>query len=415
MKQLSATLCTIGDELLIGQVVNTNSAFLARILESEGVHVCRHISISDEPSDISSSIGAALENSDIVITTGGLGPTKDDRTKQTLAELFGCTQWKEDAGQMEVIERILSRRGIPMLDINRAQASVPAICDVIVNKIGTAPIMAFHLENGKALYCMPGVPFETESAAEDVMEDIREHFSLSHNILHRSIMTYGIPESTLAKTIEAWEDKITAQGIRLAYLPCHKNGVKLRLSMYADPSEKMIAEAVEDLKALIGDNIYNYNESTIPETLAEIVKEKGLTLSVAESCTGGYLSSLFTSIPGSSVFFNGSVTSYATQVKHDVLGVSDEIIDTVGVVSSECAAAMAQGVKKALKTDVAISTTGYAGPTGENVGLVWVGVALPDGSVQTREFNFARWNSRRLIIERAAHAAAYFALQLLSE
>ena len=410
MKQLKATLCTIGDELLIGQVINTNSAYLARLLEEEGIHVRRHISISDEPEDIISTLRSELQDCDIVITTGGLGPTKDDRTKQCLAEIFGCRGWKESSEQMKVIENILLRRGIPMLDINKAQALVPEAADVIVNTIGTAPIMAFH-DKGKALYAMPGVPFEAEKAAADVIDDIRHHFDLHKQIFHRCIMTYGIAESSLSKKIEAWEDEITSQGVHLAYLPSHKDGVKLRLSIYDKEDTSLIDNAVRKLGQMIPQYIYNYNESTLAETLIDRLKEKGLRLAIAESCTGGYLSSLITAIPGVSEIYMGSVTSYANEVKRNVLGVSKEVTDKIGVVSAECVEQMAAGVAKA----ISIATSGYAGPTGTNVGQVWIGVALPGGRVESKEINVPKWNSRRLIIERSSAAALHFALSLLSK
>ena len=409
-----AAICTIGDEILIGQIVDTNSSAIAVELNRIGIKVGRMISVSDGDADIKQNIKSLIHEFDIVIVTGGLGPTKDDITKKALAELTGSREYVFNAPQMEVIERILAHRGIEISDINRAQAMVPDTAEVIVNRKGTAPCMVFRLHDGHVLYSMPGVPFEAVGLLPDVLDDISRHFSLD-SIYHRTINTYGIAESTLAKMIESWEDALPAD-MRLAYLPNPITGVKLRLSIYGgnkDEEIRRIDSEFAKIRPLLGNAIYGEGDDTLQSVIARILASNGKTLSVAESCTGGFIASLFTAMPGASKYFYGSVTSYDNSVKENILHVPVEIIDRCGAVSKECAEAMAAGVRNALKTDFAVSTTGIAGPDGGSdakpVGTVWVGVAYPDTehpgktAVTSRMFRFN--NTRNVNIERFAGSA----------
>lgn len=415
----TAAICTIGDEILIGQIVDTNSSAIAIELNNIGIKVCRMISISDDGTDIKQSIKSLLHNSDIVIVTGGLGPTKDDITKKALAELSGSRGDIFHEGQMQVIERILAHRGIDISDINRAQAMVPDTCEVMVNRKGTAPGMIFRFfpadfTHCPVLYSLPGVPFEAIGLLPDVMADIRRHFALD-SIYHKTITTYGIAESTLAKMIEPWEDALPSD-MHLAYLPNPLTGVKLRLSIYGgdrDEEIRRIDREFAKVMPVIGDAVYGEGDDTLQSVIAKRLTESGLTLSVAESCTGGFLASLFTAMPGASKYFYGSVTSYDNSVKENILNVSIETIAEHGAVSRECAEAMALGVSRALNTDFAVSTTGIAGPDGGSedkpVGTVWVGVAYPDTdhpgktAVISRMFRFN--NDRYTNIQRFAGSA----------
>ena len=410
MKQ--ASICTIGDEILIGQVVDTNSSHISQALNSLGIKVSRMVSIGDDHSTIVSSLEEELSRNDIVIVTGGLGPTKDDITKKALADLSGAISYKTDERQLEIIHRILSARGIAALDINLAQASVPDTCEVIPNRLGTAPVMAFRFPESRfghyaTLYSLPGVPFEAIGALPDVLSDIKDHYPIS-DIYHRTVMTFGIPESVLAKQIEEWEDSLP-EDMHLAYLPDPIKGVRLRLSIYGgskDEQESRIEAQLEMLKPILGDALYSDRDDTLQECIGRMLAERSLTVSAAESCTGGTISALFTAVPGSSEYYLGSVTSYANSVKTDVLGVDPAIIEEFGAVSSECVAQMAEGVRRLTGSDFAVATSGIAGPGGGSeekpVGLVWIGVSSKAGT-QTLKMNFR--GDRKRNIERFASSA----------
>ncbi len=414
MKQTTASVCTIGDEILIGQIVDTNSSAISRRLNEIGVKVTEMESIGDRREQIIDTLSKELSRSDIVIVTGGLGPTKDDITKPALAELSGSTGYRQDNGQLEVIHEILRSRGLDVLDINIAQASVPDTCEVIPNRRGTAPIMVFpfgpdRFGHKARLYSMPGVPFETEAALPDVIADIQRNFELEA-ITHRTLMTFGLAESALAKRIERWETELPSH-IHLAYLPNPLTGVRLRLSIYGGNeagNEAELGRQVAALREILGDIIYADGDSNLQTEIGRLLLAEGKTVSAAESCTGGKISELLTSVPGCSAYYLGSVTSYAVPVKEKVLGVPAETIATHGVVSSEVAAAMAEGVRRVTGSDYAVSTTGIAGPGGGSqekpVGLVWVGVASENG---TRTASFTYKNDRKHNIERFSAAALH--------
>lgn len=408
-----ACICTIGDEILIGQIVDTNSSHIARELNACGVKVAGMLSIGDDHDSIISSLEAELSRNEVVIVTGGLGPTKDDITKKALAELSDAQGWKEDEEQLAIIHRILHSRGLDVLDINRAQALVPETCEVIPNRLGTAPIMVFRFASERfghpaTLYALPGVPFEALGALKDVIEDICTHNDLQ-KITHRTIMTYGIAESALAKRIEEWEDALP-QDIHLAYLPNALTGVRLRLSAYGEAltQQERIEAEIAKLKGIIGDVIYSYEDDTLQNCIGKLLKQHGKTISTAESCTGGLVASMITSVAGSSEYYLGSVVSYANSVKQEVLGVPAGIIQEFGAVSSECVGAMAEGVRKLTGTDFSVATSGIAGPGGGStekpVGLVWIGVSSQSGT-QTYKLTFN--SDRKRNIERFASSALY--------
>ncbi len=413
-----ASIVTIGDEILIGQVLDTNSKHLALALEEIGIHVRRMLSIGDDAQEIESTLSRELSENDIVITTGGLGPTKDDITKAVLARLSGSRGLVRHPGQLEKVHSILRSRGLDVLPINLAQADVPDTAEVIVNQLGTAPIMIFrNVKGGGTLYSLPGVPHEAVGAIPSVLEDIQKHQQLS-SILHRNVMVYGLAESALSELIAPWEDALPEQ-MHLAYLPNPLTGIRLRLSCYGGESEqekeRMEAE-IEKLKAILGTKIYADEDSNLETEIGKLLKEHHLTLSAAESCTGGEIAHLITSVSGSSAYFLGSVTSYAISVKESVLGVPAQIIEKYGVVSSEVVAAMAEGVRKLTGSDYSVATTGLAGPGGDEfnpVGTVWIGVATPRG---TKTVKYCYKNDRKRNIERfAASALDFLRQQILSE
>lgn len=406
-----ASICTIGDEILIGQIVDTNSSEISRALNAVGIQVERMVSIGDRHDEIIGQLSGELRRSDIVIVTGGLGPTKDDITKDALAELSSSSGFVENREQKDIVVRILHSRGLDVLDANLRQAMVPDTCEVIPNRYGTAPVMAFHFKGDRfghdcVLYSLPGVPYEAVGMLPDVINDIKRHFSVS-DIYHKTIMTYGVAESALAKRIEAWEDALP-ENMHLAYLPNQLTGVRLRLSIYGgerQSQEEQISERIAALKEILGDVIYADSDTTIESTIGSMLRGSGRTLCVAESCTGGMISHLLTTVPGASEYYLGSVTSYSAEIKNKFLGVKRETIEECGIVSSKVAAEMAEGVRAAMSSTYSVSTTGWADSYGDDhepAGTVWVGVSGPSG---TRTFRFNYKNDRKRNIERFAASA----------
>lgn len=393
---VTASICTIGDEILIGQIVDTNSSMIAKALNAIGVKVVRMISGADSEEDIFATVEHCARLSDIVIITGGLGPTKDDITKTALAKFTNAGGFIQSKEQYEIIEKVLTARGIELSDINRAQAMVPDSCKVILNECGTAPCMEFVMqkENGNQylIFSMPGVPFETENALPKVIEEIISHFKME-NIFHKTVCTFGIPESTLSKIIEKWEENLP-ENIHLAYLPNTILGVRLRLSIYGidkENGEKEIDSEIAKLKTIIGDAIYGYGESSLQQAIGRLLKEMKMSVCTAESCTGGKIASLITSVPGSSEYFKGSVVAYDNSIKINVLKVREETIAKYGAVSRECVEEMAEGARKVMNCDFAVATSGVAGPGGGTdinpVGTVWIAVSAK-GKVSSKKLRF---------------------------
>lgn len=419
----TALICTIGDEILIGQIVDTNSAHISRALNDLGIRVSEMVSTGDRLADIISTLENGLRKNDIVIVTGGLGPTKDDITKKALAMLSEAEGWNRNPEQLEIIHRILSARGLDALEINLAQADVPDTCTVIPNRLGTAPVMAFDFPEERfghkaTLYSLPGVPFEALGALNDVMADIRSKFSVS-DIYHKTVMTFGIAESALSEMISDWEDNLP-EDMHLAYLPNPLTGVRLRLSIYGGDrqvQETRINERLIALKGILGDNMYSDEDDTLEMCIGKLLQGTGKTISTAESCTGGSIAAMLTSVAGSSEYFLGSVVSYANSVKSGVLGVDEKIIAEHGAVSSECVAAMADGVRKLTGSDFSIATSGIAGPGGGSdakpVGLVWIGVS---SQKSTETFSMVFKGDRKRNIERfAANALNILRKKLVNE
>lgn len=420
---IKAAICTIGDEILIGQIVDTNSSHISRELNAIGVQVQYMNSFGDRHTEITKNLDLALKENDIVVVTGGLGPTKDDITKCALAELLDSTEYYIHEGQLEVVKEKLSARGIPMSDINYNQAAAPVGSEIIVNHNGTAPCLVFRFPENKykhcpTLYSLPGVPFEAEGLLPDIINDIKEHHSLS-NIYHKTLLTFGIGESVLAKMIEEWEDSLP-KDMHLAYLPNPTLGVRLRLSIYgSELQSSRIDTEFAKLKPILGDSIYGEGESSLQAKIGEILLKNAKTLSAAESCTGGRISELIVSVPGSSRYYKGSVTSYDNSIKTNVLGVSSKTIDEHGAVSKECVEEMALGVLRLMKTDYSIATSGIAGPDGgtldKPVGTIWMACAhkKEDGSEEVFSQTIRFSNDRLRNIERfTSHALNFLRLHI---
>ncbi len=413
---ITAAIVTIGDEILIGQVVDTNSSALAQALQAEGIAIREMISVGDEAGTITETLTRALSRNAVVITTGGLGPTKDDITKKVLLQLSGSRGMVVHPGQLEQVHRFLKSRGLDALPSNLAQAEVPDKAEVIVNQLGTAPIMVFRNILGGTLYSLPGVPHEAVGAIPAVMADVRSHQPLD-TIRHRNVMVYGIAESALSERIAPWEDALPAD-MHLAYLPHQLTGIRLRLSASGgepDALERRMESQIKALKSLLGPLVYADIDTNLETVVGGLLKASGRTLSVAESCTGGEIAHLLTTVSGSSAYFLGSVTSYARSVKEKLLGVPAELIDRHGLVSGEVAAAMAEGVRKLTGSDYAVATTGLAEKEADEWGVpggtVWIGVA---SERVTRCFTFNYRNDRKRNIERFA-ASALNCLRLLLE
>lgn len=375
---MKAEIITIGDEILIGQIVDTNSAWIADQFNLSGIEIYQITSVRDNHNHILEAIKNAEEKVDLVILTGGLGPTKDDITKHALCEYFS-TKLVFHEPTFQHIKNRFSKRGIDLNKLNRDQALVPESCTVLYNKAGTAPGLWFE-KNDTIFISVPGVPFEMKYLVEN--EIIPRVFinGKIKAIFHKTVLTQGLPESMLAEKIEDWENSLPAN-IKLAYLP-NPMSVRLRLSATGNNKEELkgtVEKEIEKLQQIIPENIFGYNNETLAEVVGRMLNEKGKTLAIAESCTGGYISHLVTSVPGSSEYFKGSVTAYSNNIKERVLGVNPMLIEKHGAVSKEVAKAMVLGVKNTLNSDYALATTGIAGPGGgtneKPVGTIWIAVA----------------------------------------
>lgn len=408
---ITASICTIGDEILIGQITDTNSGNIARALGEKGIRTARMLSIGDDFDTIVTNLKSELSSNDIVIATGGLGPTKDDITKGAIAALTGSKNYRRDAAQEAMVHKILQSRGLDVLDINLAQADVPDKCDVILNRLGTAPIMARHFEKEEfgheaVLISMPGVPYEMQGALPDVVDYIDKIFKLEH-ITHKTIMTYGIAESALSEKISDWEDNLP-ENMHLAYLPNQITGVRLRLSIYGGDKEENAAAIdgqFKSLKQIVGEYIYSMEDDTLQNVIKKLLKDSGKTVSTAESCTGGNIAHLLTTVPGSSEYFLGGVVSYDPKVKINVLGVKAETIGNFGIVSAQVASEMAEGVRKLTGSTYSVATTGWADSYGdekEPAGTVWIAACGPEGTVTLRN---QYKSSRQINIDRFSASA----------
>jgi nicotinamide-nucleotide amidase len=403
-----ADIITIGDEILIGQIIDTNSAFIAKELNKIGISVYQITSVQDDCEHILQALEESKAHADIVIVTGGLGPTKDDITKHTFCEFFN-DELVEDKKVLAHVEKLFAKyiSSTQISDLNRKQAWVPSKAKVLHNENGTAPGMWFY-EDGTTFISLPGVPFEMKHLIREVVVPELVRFYDRPHIIHKTIHTYGMGESAIAQKIEEWEDDLP-KFIKLAYLPS-LGKVRLRLTAKGkdyDTLSHAIELESQKLYPLIGDIIHGTeDEETIEEVIAKLLTKNGRTLATAESFTGGAIAEQIAAMPGASAYFKGSVVCYATEVKVNVLGVPKEVVHKHSVVSEQVAIAMAKGVQKILKTDFAIATTGNAGPTkgdsDADVGTVFIGIASPT-HVFALEFNMG--NQRERIVQKSVNKA----------
>ncbi len=378
MKQVLAEIITIGDEILYGQITDTNSQWISAELDKIGVRTIRKTSIGDSQSAIINALQAAEAVADIILITGGLGPTKDDVTKRTLADYFG-TELVFDQSVLDNITHLFSARGREVTPTNRQQAYVPANCKVLQNLIGTAPGMWFE-RHGKVFVSMAGVPYEMKKMMKEaVLPMLQERFETPH-IIHRMIKTINIPESTLSDMIEKWELALPPH-LKLAYLP-RMGQVRLRITGIGKDRDALLADInreTEKVVAIIGKHFYGYDDDEIETTVAALLLEKGKTIATAESCTGGYIAHQFTQHAGASRYFVGGIVAYSNEVKISQLGVLPETLAAHGAVSEETVRQMAENVRVRYKASIGIATTGIAGPDGgtpeKPVGTVWIGYA----------------------------------------
>jgi nicotinamide-nucleotide amidase len=402
---MQAEIITIGDEILIGQIVDTNSAWMGQQLNLIGIDVARITSISDSKEAIAGALDALLPNTTLVLITGGLGPTKDDITKHTLANYFGMKlAYREDV--YAHIEKLFESLGRKPNGLNRAQAEVPDGCRVLFNDTGTAPGMLFT-ENGRYICSMPGVPYEMKFIMEKRLLPIVEAELIRKHIVHKTILTVGVPESELSESLNEFEAELPSF-IKMAYLP-RPGMVRLRLTAKGDDEELLresISAQAQKLKSILGEVVYGQEVDRLEQIVGEMLAARSETISSAESCTGGYIAHLITSIAGSSRYFMGSVVAYDNAVKVSQLGVSETSLAQHGAVSEAVIRQMAEGARTRLNTTWSLATSGIAGPDGgtsdKPVGTVWIALAGPSGTI-VKKFQFG--NDRERNIKKSAFAA----------
>ena len=396
---MKAELITIGDEILIGQIVDTNSAWMGQQLNLHGIEVYQITSVHDNHEHIMKAFAEAEKNADLVLITGGLGPTKDDITKNCLCEYFN-TELIFYPEVFEHVQSLLSSRNVVINQLNHDQALLPASCTVLPNSAGTASGMWFE-RNNTIFISMPGVPFEMEAIMTEEVFPRLVKLGITQSIVHKTVLTIGLPESMLAEKIEKWESALP-DFIKLAYLPSPQM-VRLRLSGYGTNKsmlQKEIEKQVKELLSLIPENVFGFDNENLGLVIGRMLAGSGKTLAVAESCTGGNIAHFITSNAGSSAYFKGGVVAYSNEIKNKLLDVPLDLIAGFGAVSQQVAEAMALGAKKILNADYAVATTGIAGPDGGSdekpVGTVWIAVAGPSG-IKSKEYIF-RHNRERNII-----------------
>ncbi len=406
---MKTAIITIGDEILIGQVTDTNAVWIAQELNAIGVQVAEMVTVSDEAGQITDTLNRLVGGYDLLIMTGGLGPTSDDITKQTLAAYFD-SKMVTIPEVHEKITRYFKERGRSMIESNLLQADVPEACRVLMNNHGTAPGMWFEKE-GTILVSLPGVPYEMKGLMkEKVLPEIRCRVVVP-DVVNRTIMTQGVPESYLAAMLSDWEQALP-ECVKLAYLP-RPGIVRLRLTVVdkcAGEAEQILDVTIGKLLDIIPQHIFGYDETSLEESLGDLLRERGLTLASAESCTGGNIARMITSVPGSSAYYRGSLIAYANQIKMDLLGVDGKLIEEKGAVCREVVEQMASGVSSYLGTQTAIATSGIAGPDGgteeKPVGTTWICVVYGEKSY-AEKYRFG--GTRERIITQASNTA----LQLL--
>lgn len=437
---MKAEIITIGDELLIGQVVDTNSAWMAQRLNEQGIVLHQITSVHDDRQHILKALDEAFSRADIVLTTGGLGPTKDDITKHVMCEYFGTTL-VEDPCVREHIHTLYKDRPDVLNRLTATQWLVPESATILPNRVGSAPIMVFEkeakgerlevkgegqnskflIQNSKFLIALPGVPHEMKIAmTEQVLPYLRlkakgERLEAKGEIIHRTLMVYGIPESKLAILIEEWENALP-NSMHLAYLP--KDGIiRLRLSSYGEATIEEVNQQLDALRPLISDYLIATEDLPVEAILGNLLKQRGQTIATAESCTGGRLAAALNAQSGSSAYYMGSVVAYANEIKEQVLGVKHITLEKYGAVSEQTVREMAEGVRRLMNTDYTVATSGVAGPTGgtadKPVGTVWIAWATPEGT-EAECFHFGVAREREQITQRAVTIALVRLIQSLN-
>ena len=437
---MKAEIITIGDELLIGQVVDTNSAWMAQRLNEQGIVLHQITSVHDDRQHILKALDEAFSRADIVLTTGGLGPTKDDITKHVMCEYFGTTL-VEDPCVREHIHTLYKDRPDVLNRLTATQWLVPESATILPNRVGSAPIMVFEkeakgerlevkgegqnskflIQNSKFLIALPGVPHEMKIAmTEQVLPYLRlkakgERLEAKGEIIHRTLMVYGIPESKLAILIEEWEN-VLPNSMHLAYLP--KDGIiRLRLSSYGEATIEEVNQQLDALRPLISDYLIATEDLSVEAILGNLLKQRGQTIATAESCTGGRLAAALNAQSGSSAYYMGSVVAYANEIKEQVLGVKHITLEKYGAVSEQTVREMAEGVRRLMNTDYTVATSGVAGPTGgtadKPVGTVWIAWATPEGT-EAECFHFGVAREREQITQRAVTVALVRLIQSLN-
>lgn len=409
---MNAIIITIGDEILMGQILDTNSQYMARRLTEIGVEVIEELSIPDKQEEIYETVDYAMQEADLILVTGGLGPTKDDVTKKVLAEYFG-SRLVFNPQAMEWLEELLRDRSLPMNENNRSQAYLPDNCRVLRNFKGTASGMWFE-RGWKSLISMPGVPFEMEHLVDTyVIPDLKAKYP-HLQLEFRMLKVYDVPESQLAQHLELWENSL-GEGLKLAYLPS-PGLVRLRITAKGE-AVKRLDETYWGLKEVLKGMKFTEGDDSLEKQIGTVLRKKGVTIATAESCTGGEIARLITSVPGSSGYYKGSVVSYANEVKTNVLGVNAADLEREGAVSETVVLQMAEGVKTLMNTDYAVSTSGVAGPDGgtpgKPVGTVWIGIATPAKTFARKYvFSFTR---ERNIAKAAAKALELVMMEVQKE
>ena len=413
---ITVEIITIGDELLIGQVIDTNSPWMSHELNAIGFDVRYKTTVGDNEEDILSAFAKSLERAQVVLVTGGIGPTKDDITKKTLCKFFN-TSLVFDEKTLETVESVIRGFGREVNELTRNQAYVPQNCTVIQNRMGTAPVTWFETE-GKILVSMPGVPYEMKWAMqEEILPRLQAFFHSADAILHRTFWVKNFPEALLAIHLETFENELPPN-IKLAYLPT-SGLIRLRLTGKGEDAEELLRQMEEQRKKLLAcldKDIISEIDDNLENILDKQLKERKLTLALAESCTGGKLASLFTAIPGCSSYFKGGVVCYSNEIKQQLLGVSSSLLNTYGAVSQQVVEAMVAGVYRIFQTDCAIAVSGIAGPDGgtleKPVGTVWIAVAYKE-RVLSQKYQFSQ--NRESNILRACNNGIRMLLEIIDE
>ena len=394
---MNVIVISIGDELLIGQTVNTNASWIGQEISKIGGNILEGLTISDKAQEILTTVEYSINKADVIIITGGLGPTKDDITKHTLASYFD-TELEIHQPTLDKITAYFSMRKRPMLESNIQQAALPKDCTILSNNYGTAAGMWFE-KNGKIVISLPGVPYEMKGImSEEVFPRMKERFQLN-SMYHKTILTQGIGESFLAEQLTEWENRVRAEGFGLAYLPS-PGIVKLRISSPNGEQDKTIIEDyLSEVKNTLPEAVFGYENETLPEIIGKLLRENNLKIGTVESCTSGLLANQIVSVSGASDYFEGSLLTYSYKLKEEVLGISNSTLVENGAVSEIVAIEMAEKGLEKLDVDICLSTTGIAGPLGgtddKPVGLVWIGLATKNG-VKARKFQFGDNRERNL-------------------